>query len=84
MPAIAIPDVLRRYSGGEARLVVRGSTAREALEALPAALRERVLDEQGRLQPYLVLVLDGARVESLDRALAPGDRLEILAAAGGG
>jgi len=84
MPVIEIPEVLRRYSGGAGELRVQGSTAREALGALPAALRERILDARGRLRPYLLLYVAKERVADLELALEPDSRLEILAAAGGG
>ncbi len=80
---VRVPEALRRYSEGKGMVPAEGGTAREALLSLPPGLVARVLDERGRLRPYLLLHVDGAPA-TLDTALAPGAMLEIVAAAEGG
>jgi hypothetical protein len=60
-----------------------GGTAGEALRSLAPGLRARVLDEKGRLRPYLLLFVGGAPA-TLDARIEAGATLEIVAAAEGG
>jgi hypothetical protein len=60
-----------------------GGTVRAALLSLDPALRGRILDEKGRVRPYLLLYVDSAPA-TLDTPLGPGATLEIVAAAEGG
>jgi hypothetical protein len=80
---VRIPEALRRYSKGKGMVPAEGGTAGEALSSLPADLRSRVLDETGRLRPYLLLFVGGAPA-TLGTPIAPGATLEIVAAAEGG
>jgi len=86
VPRVRVPLVLCRYSGGARDVDVAGATVRAALDGLFAlypALRSRVLDDAGRLRPYLRLFRAGAPA-GLDDALAADDTLEIVGAAEGG
>lgn len=81
-----VPEVLRRYSGGEEIVRVEigsgialGAAARptvrdaaESLFAIHPGLRTRTLTEAGALWPYLVLVRNG---RELPRDAALGERL---------
>jgi len=60
-----------------------GETVRAALFSLDPDLRARVLDERGRLRPYLLLYVDGAPAP-LDAPLVREATIEIVAAAEGG
>jgi len=60
-----------------------GGTAGAALKSLDPALRSRILDEKGRLHPYLLLFVAGAPA-TLDTPLPAGATLEIVAGAEGG
>lgn len=90
MPTLRLPDGLRRYTGGEASIEVPGTTVAEALAAAFAAypdLRLRLVNEAGRVHPYLAVFRNEAELgrDGLDEAvLAPGDRLTFLEAIGGG
>lgn len=90
MPFIRLPDGLRRYAGGNASFEVPGSTVAEALAAAFQAhpdLRLRLVDESGRVHPYLVVFRNETelgRDHLAEEALAPGDRLTFLEAIGGG
>ena len=90
MPAIRVPDALRRYAGGAASFPVVGRTVAEALaEAfrLHPGLRIRLVDEAGRVHRHLVVFRHETELprEGLeDIALAPDDSLTFLEAIGGG
>jgi hypothetical protein len=87
---LRVPEVLRRYSGGAAEVAVTGATVRAALEGLFALhpdLRERVLDPEGEVFPYLLLFCNRAELPRdglLECPLEDGDLLEIVVAAAGG
>ena len=59
---VRIPAALERYCP-EREVTVEATTAEEALAALPEALRERVLDEEGRVRPHLNVFVEGDLVE---------------------
>ena len=87
---IYLPSPLRRYTANESSLAVKAQTVGDALEALFVAfpqLRRRVLDEQGHLFPYLIL-LHGceelARNNFAYQVLQPGDELDLVPAVEGG
>jgi len=90
VPTIRVPDALRRYAGGEAAFAVTGRTVGEALaEAfhLHPDLRLRLVDEAGRVRPYLVVFRNDEelpREGAEDAVVAPGDFLTFLEAIGGG
>lgn len=85
-----IPEVLRRYSGGQAQVALDGATVGGVLDALFARfpeLRVRTLDPRGRLWPYLLLFRDGRelpRATLLDEPVTGGCVLELIGAAEGG
>jgi hypothetical protein len=90
MPIIHLPDGLRRYADGHASFEVPGRTVAEALAAAVGAypdLRLRLVDETGRVHPYLAVFRnDGELVRGglEGTALAPDDGLTFLEAIGGG
>lgn len=60
---------------GQHREVPRGSTAAELVEVLGLAGRRYAMEINGELAP---------KGDHADRVLAPGDRIEIVQAVGGG
>lgn len=80
---VRIPEALRRYSKGKGMVHAEGGTVAAALLSLDSDLRARVLDQSGRLRPYLLLFVDGAPA-TLETPLAAGATVEIVAAAEGG
>jgi hypothetical protein len=90
MPVIRLPDALRRYAGGVASIEVPGGTMAEALAAAFVAypdLRLRLVDESGRVYPYLAVFHNEAELPRDgmgETTLAPGDCLTFLEAIGGG
>jgi len=80
---VEIPAVLRRYTEGKPEVAAEGETVHAALAALPEDLRSRILNEAGEILPWLRLFRGNDPIETTTR-LADGDRITILAAAGGG
>jgi len=84
---LILTPMLRRYSGGRSEFELAGATSvGDALDGLFATfpdLRERVLDTQGRLHPYL-RVFRNDQAAGLVSPVVLGDVIEIVAAAAGG
>jgi molybdopterin converting factor small subunit len=89
---VQVPGPLVAYADGhgEVTLDVAGSTVDDALAALFALhprLRDRLLDEQGRLRRHVNLFLDRASIRDtggLATPLRPGATLTVLPAVSGG
>ncbi|MFS8544274.1 MAG: MoaD/ThiS family protein [Limnochordales bacterium] len=78
---------MRDVTGGQHTLDIPGATVREVLANLVARhpqARERLLQPDGSLQPYLLLMADGLEVHNWDAPLEPDSELIITAALGGG
>jgi molybdopterin converting factor small subunit len=89
---VHLPGPLRGYAAGADRVVLEAApaTVGEAIAALGArhpGVRDRVLDEQGRLRPHVNVFVGQESVrdtEGLATRLADGAELHILAAVSGG
>lgn len=84
---VRIPTPLRSYTGGAAEVDADGSTVGEILAALDQrypGLRFRVVDEQGRLRPHMIVWLDGARCRDLDAEVRGLDEVVLMQALSGG
>ena len=87
---VELPEALARHSGGNKHFAASGATVGQVLENVwqtHPELRSRVVDNDGRIYPYLVLFHNGRRLsaeEAPATELVDGDRLEIMTLAGGG
>ena len=87
---VLIPTPLRRFTGGDAKVIVAGANVAEALDALDAAhpgIGERVRDESGQLRRFVNIFVNGKNVrdrEGVDTRLSAGDELGIIPAMAGG
>lgn len=87
---VLIPTPLRRYTGGESRLSLSGSSVEEVLDALDAAhpgIGERLRDDSGQIRRFVNIFVNGKNVRDTDgiaTALSPGDELGIIPAMAGG
>jgi molybdopterin converting factor small subunit len=93
MPVIVhIPGPLRELAGGKARVRLDGAyrTVGEALVALGSlhpGVRDRVMDEQGRVRPHVNVFVGGESIRwtgGLETPLPPDAELFILPAVSGG
>jgi len=89
MTTVRIPPVLHAETGGRRDVEVVGDTVRYVLEGLLATfpgLEGRLLN-QGELQPFVNLYVDGTDIEALDgldTTVDPGATLLLLPAMAGG
>ena len=89
---VQVPGPLVAYADGqgEVTLEVPGSTVEDALAALFSLhprVRDRVLDEQGRVRRHVNLFVDRASIRDtggLATPLRPGATLTVLPAVSGG
>lgn len=87
---VKIPTQLRSASGGEAEVLVDGSTVGEALDALYAVhgeLKERLADEDGSLRRFVNVYVDGEDIrfgDGLATQVRDGGEVQILPAVAGG
>ena len=80
---VEIPGVLERYAGGRNEVPAEGETVGAVLANLPEDLRSRILNESGEVLPWLRLFRGNDAIDVATR-LDDGDRITVLAAAGGG
>ena len=87
---VSLPGLLRQNQKTPQPLIVSGGTLREALQDLVSRyplLRIHLYTEQGQLRQHVLIYLNDdniAWLESLDRPLRPGDRVQVLQAVSGG
>ncbi len=87
---VRIPAPLRRLTRGQGELALEARTVHEALQALAQEypqLGQRLLDEQGRLKPFVNVYLNDEDVrflQDLDTPLPDGAVLTLVPAMSGG
>lgn len=90
MSVVRIPPVLRANAGGAKEVEVEGSTVGEVIEALVArypGLRGQLLTQDGQLNRFVNVYLDGQDIRYLQERATPvrdGATLIILPAMAGG
>ena len=88
MAVVWIPSLLRTLSNGEDKVTVPGATLRQVINNLEAAhpgFRERLLDEDGNIQPDIAVAIDG-ETSHLGLLEKVGENAEVhfIPAIGGG
>jgi sulfur-carrier protein len=87
---VLIPTPLRRFTGGEAKVAVAGTSVAEVLDALDAAhpgLGERLRDDSGQLRRFVNVFVNGQNVrdgQGIDTSVSAGDEVGIIPAMAGG
>jgi len=89
MPVVVhLPGPLTAFAGGHARLPLSGPrSVGEALRALPPGVRDRVMDEQGRVRPHVNVFVGSESIRDtggLETPLGGEAELHIIAAVSGG
>lgn len=90
MPTVRIPAPLRKHTDGAAEVDVTGATLREVVEALESVhpgVRERLLDDDGRLRRFVNVFVadeDVRFLDGLDTAVGADDVVSIVPAVAGG
>ena len=89
MPVVRIPSVLRKHTGGAAKVHVAGATVREAFTALVGMhpdIAESLLDD-GEVRGYINVYVDDEDiryVNGLDTACTDDDEIAVMPAVAGG
>ena len=87
---VLIPTPLRRFTGGEGKVAVAGSSVAEVLDALDAAhpgIGERLRDDSGQLRRFVNVFVNGKNVRDgpgIDTLVSAGDEVGIIPAMAGG
>lgn len=91
MTTISLPPSLLKFSDGSANILVAGDTlgaAREELESLYPSLYGVLFCNDGKLQPYVNLFVDGSMINRQAHLgavnLRPNSHIDILLAVAGG
>ena len=87
MPTVFIPDLLRPFSGGRARVTVTGRTLRQVFDQLdrecPGIKGQLVVEDE--IRPGLAIVVDNElAAEGLLQPVAEDTEVHILPAMAGG
>lgn len=87
---VRIPAPLRKVTGGESEIQGEGSTVAELIDNLEAShpgIKEKLVNENGKLHPFINLYINDEDVrylEELDSAISDGDKISIVPAIAGG
>jgi molybdopterin converting factor small subunit len=89
---VHVPGPLLAYADGQGSVAVdfEGATVGDALAGLWSLfprLRDRILDEQGRVRPHVNLFVDRESIRytgGLDTPIGPGATLSVVPAVSGG
>jgi molybdopterin converting factor small subunit len=90
MPTIRIPTPLRKYTQGREEVTVAGATVGAVLEALErdaAGIRERILDDAGKVRRFVNIFVgeeDIRFLEGLQTPVGERDEVSIVPAIAGG
>jgi molybdopterin synthase sulfur carrier subunit len=87
---VLIPTPLRRFTGGDAKVAVAGSSVAQVLDALDVAhpgIGERLRDDSGQLRRFVNVFVNGQNVrdgQGVDTPVSAGDEVGIIPAMAGG
>jgi molybdopterin converting factor small subunit len=84
---VAVPSQLRGYTGGAKEVEATGSTLRDVLADLDRqfpGFRFRVIDEQDRVRPHILIFVGGERCEDVAAPVPAGAEVFIAGALSGG
>ena len=87
MTVVRIPSPLFSYTDAKAEVDSRGATLRDVLADLDGrfpGFRFRIVDEQERIRPTIVITVSGERAGDLSAPVGPSDVVQIVAALSGG
>ena len=90
MSSVFIPSPLRRYTAGQSKVQVSGSTVSEMIENLERqypGVKSRLCDESGQIKRYVNVFVNEEEIRALQGAntrLADKDEISIVPAMAGG
>lgn len=84
---VIVPSQLRGYTGGAKEVDAAGGTLRDVLADLDRqfpGFRFRVIDEQDRVRPHILIFIGGERCEDVGARVAEDAEVFIAGALSGG
>ena len=90
MPIVRIPSPLRRYTDGQSKVTVSGSTVNQVIDSLEASypgVKSRVCDEDGQIKRYVNVFVNEDEIRTLEGAessVSETDEVSIVPAMAGG
>ena len=84
---VVVPSQLRGYTGGAKEVDAAGGTLRDVLADLDRqfpGFRFRVIDEQDRVRPHILIFVGGERCEDVGATVAHDAEVFIAGALSGG
>jgi molybdopterin converting factor small subunit len=84
---VLLPSPLASYTAGAREVEAEGATIAHLLADLDRrypGIRFRMIDEQGAIRPHIRIFVNRAQAASIERGLAPGDQVLVVAALSGG
>ena len=90
MATVFIPSSLRRYTAGQSKAKVNGSTVNELMENLEQqypGVKSRLCDESGQIKRYVNVFINDEEIRALQGADSPvseKDEVSIVPAMAGG
>ena len=90
MSTVFIPSSLRRYTAGESKADVSGSTINEVIDNLEQqypGVKSRLCDESGQIKRYVNVFVNDEEIRALqgaDTAVSEKDEVSIVPAMAGG
>ena len=84
---VFVPTQLRGYTAGQSEVTATGATLDAVLVDLDRqfpGMRFRVIDEQDRVRPHIVLFIDGERHDDIRASVPANGEVHILGALSGG
>ncbi|MBI4337569.1 MAG: MoaD/ThiS family protein [Chloroflexi bacterium] len=87
---VRIPAPLRKVTGGQDKVEIKGKTLTEVLGSLERqfpGIKERLMDETGELRHFVNIYVNGEDVrflQGLGTETKPGDEVSIVPAVAGG
>ncbi|UCC89041.1 MAG: MoaD family protein [Anaerolineales bacterium] len=90
MATVFVPSSLRRYTAGQSKAEVRGSTVNEIIEDLERqypGVKSRLCDEAGQIKRYVNVFVNDEEIRALQGADTPvseKDEVSIVPAMAGG
>jgi molybdopterin synthase sulfur carrier subunit len=90
MATVYVPTPLRRLTAGQAKVSVEANTVAELVEKLEASypgVKDRLLDEDGKVKRFINVFVNGEEMRGLQSeatSLNPNDEVSIIPAMAGG
>jgi molybdopterin converting factor small subunit len=84
---VVLPTPLAEYTAHRREVEAHGATLAALLEDLDRrfpGIRFRIVDEQGAVRQHIKIFVNRAQESRLERRLAPGDEVLVVAALSGG